>query len=405
VTRRARGAAAALLAGGLLVAGCGEVPSPATAPLAELPELEIERELAIGREDDPDYALVPVTQLALHRTGEVLVAQRQLNEIRVFDREGHFLRRLGGTGQGPGEFRLLDGIGVLGDTVWVRDPTSRNLVQFLDTEGRWLGGTPHPEFPSGYPPTTRVYPLAEGGAVVPTTPGGDRRWIDYEAPWLWFGAEGELVATLPGDRRAASFPVEYTGTMSDGTVLRGVAAISPVLRETTWTALAPDHASFVRAEYLPEEGSPTAELRLVRYTPAGDTLAAGEIVLPRPPVPPELADSLFEAAVSRLARPLGSETEARAEVSAVLRVPSYQPPVHDVMVGLDGGVWLALSGRPEGRWIMFDAEMEAVGVVAFPPDFSLEAADGDEVWGVERDALDVPRVLRYRVVDRVRTPG
>jgi hypothetical protein len=39
--------------------------------------------------------------------------------VRVFDREGHFRRVLGRPGAGPGEFRLLNGMGWLADALWV----------------------------------------------------------------------------------------------------------------------------------------------------------------------------------------------------------------------------------------------------------------------------------------------
>ena len=52
-------------------------------------------------------------------------------EIHVFDSEGGFVRTLGGSGEGPGEFRMARGLAVApGDTLWVVDPMTRRYSLF-----------------------------------------------------------------------------------------------------------------------------------------------------------------------------------------------------------------------------------------------------------------------------------
>src|SRR5690606_24332714 len=43
--------------------------------------------------------------------GRIFVGDAQAREVRIFTPEGEFLGRLGRTGEGPGEFRHVDGIG------------------------------------------------------------------------------------------------------------------------------------------------------------------------------------------------------------------------------------------------------------------------------------------------------
>ena len=51
-----------------------------------------------------------------------MVADRQAHEVRIFDREGRYLRSMGRSGEGPGEFRDLWKLWVMpGDTLWVGD--------------------------------------------------------------------------------------------------------------------------------------------------------------------------------------------------------------------------------------------------------------------------------------------
>ncbi len=75
-------------------------------------------ELRIGSVDDPETSLTRVNGLAIGPQGHVYIAQPQDGQIRIYDRDGRFIRAFGGRGNGPGEFTRLLAIGLLADTVY-----------------------------------------------------------------------------------------------------------------------------------------------------------------------------------------------------------------------------------------------------------------------------------------------
>jgi len=60
----------------------------------------------IGELDGPEeYLFVYITDVAVNSRGEFYVADRQLNEVRKFNKDGEYLLTIGRLGQGPGEFQ------------------------------------------------------------------------------------------------------------------------------------------------------------------------------------------------------------------------------------------------------------------------------------------------------------
>ena len=62
--------------------------------------------------------------------GTVVVADRGANELRLFDAAGGFIRSLGGPGEGPGEFQLLNEVWTRGDTILVSDNIQSRISVF-----------------------------------------------------------------------------------------------------------------------------------------------------------------------------------------------------------------------------------------------------------------------------------
>lgn len=107
-------------------------------------------------------------------------------------------------------------------------------------------------------------------------------------------------------------------------------------------------------------------------------------------------------------------------------IPDQKPPFQGLLVGKDGRIWVLLhtpgepipeeevgrpgddgpNPRPARRWRerpafdVFEPDGTYLGRVEAPADLSLvprPVIDGDRVWAVVRDALDVQYVVRYRL--------
>jgi hypothetical protein len=76
-------------------------------------EVTIIKELQIGELDGPEeFLFVFISDVAVNSKGDIYVADRQLNEIRKFDKDGEYLLTIGRKGQGPGEFQNIKAIAV-----------------------------------------------------------------------------------------------------------------------------------------------------------------------------------------------------------------------------------------------------------------------------------------------------
>jgi len=79
----------------------------------EKANVTIIQELQIGELEGPEEFLFDyVTDVAVNSKGDIYVADRRLNEIRKFNKEGEYFLTLGRKGQGPGEFQSVNIISV-----------------------------------------------------------------------------------------------------------------------------------------------------------------------------------------------------------------------------------------------------------------------------------------------------
>jgi hypothetical protein len=104
-------------------------------------------------------------------------------------------------------------------------------------------------------------------------------------------------------------------------------------------------------------------------------------------------------------------------------IPEVKAPLIALFAARDGRIWARVGVPseliPEGEravprvpsqpvrrwrtpqvWEVYSAAGRFLGRVEFPPKTGLIEADGDYVWGIQRDSLDLPGVARFRL-----TPG
>ena len=72
----------------------------------EKANVTIIQERKIGELDGPEeFLFVYISDVAVNSKGDIYIADRQLNEVRKFNKDGEHLLSLGRRGQGPGEFQ------------------------------------------------------------------------------------------------------------------------------------------------------------------------------------------------------------------------------------------------------------------------------------------------------------
>jgi hypothetical protein len=121
-------------------------------------------EITVPLEDADEAVLGRPAALSL-ATDRIYIADSQDCAIKVFSRDGKFVRAFGRKGRGPGELSFPSGVAAAGDRVYVADKLNRR-IQIFDHEGGLRGG-----FPLAVAPD-KVYALASGALLVTTNPTG-----------------------------------------------------------------------------------------------------------------------------------------------------------------------------------------------------------------------------------------
>jgi hypothetical protein len=390
------------LVAGLGLAACvGDPAREATFGDTELVAVE---ELRIGSPDDPELAFTWFSDLEVGPDGTIYTVHPQENAIRVHDSDGAYVRTIGREGEGPGEFKSVGPLGMLGDTLWVLDYGTYRF-SFFDLDGDLLGSQRIPidlgHTPDELPP--RPNGLLSDGSIWGSLPSPSHLVARGEITTNMVlrldstGAVLDTIASYSLENRV--WEVRYRDDpRSGGSYGRQPFSDTELVRHSYYQPLV------VRVDRSAATSAARATFSVTAWTFAGDTLFSRELSYSPVPLEDALVDSVVEARAASVSRsPLpGAPTPARAAVWArnTLYTPRYHPPVSDMVVGRDGSVWLRGEdpGQSTVEWRILSADGEPYGVVRLPVGLWMILAERSTVWGTERDELDVPYIVRYGIV-------
>jgi len=116
---------------GVIVVSNGKKPAPTP---GRPTRLTMTAELTVGLSKNPDESFTDVSYLVVDGEGRIFCLDIKDQKIKVFDKNGEFLRVIGKQGQGPGEFGLAVGIQLTGDNLlMVEDNANKRLALFKPT--------------------------------------------------------------------------------------------------------------------------------------------------------------------------------------------------------------------------------------------------------------------------------
>ena len=329
--------------------------------------------VAIGEADgDAPYLLDRVEGATRLPDGRIVVADGGSNQLRFYDARGTYLRAVGGSGGGPGEFEHLRGLERCGaDSLFAFDLRWRLTV--FTADGRAARDL-DPKLPGGDMPPYALACSPTGRFVV-------TGWGDIEREHrLGLYRSMTRVWTLDAAGGAAGDLGEHLGSERIGT--RGGSGPHPFGRATR-VAVGAD------AVYL---GS-GERLEIRRHAHDGRLTHLWRAPAEELAITPAVRDAHRAAMLQRVdpARHPALERELRE-----MPMPDGLPAFTRLEVDGTGHVWaerFRVTGDTAAvRWAVFAPDGALLGHVALPPRFALHEIGDDYVLGTATDDEGVQRV-------------
>jgi len=92
--------------------------------------------------DSDDVMLGSLSFIDVDHSGRVYIADQQENDIKVFNNEGEFVRTIGRSGDGPGEFRQISSMQIENNTLWIHDNNLKRISAYDIETGLFNNGVP-----------------------------------------------------------------------------------------------------------------------------------------------------------------------------------------------------------------------------------------------------------------------
>jgi hypothetical protein len=336
-------------------------------PLSTLPTARLIREVRI----DPtveDLPAVPAGKVGPHY--EIALSLRQDAQVRIYGADGRRRATIGRKGDGPGEFRLPQVQGWLGDTLWIYDFMQRRHT-FTTAVGALI----------------RTVPLAADRGVarlVNFSPGARAP----DGTWVGIATVDTRAATQDPFRGSAIVSVQASGKV---TVLasRDPDPRWPVeFTNLPQTAYSPAGTDIVAIGVT--DLKPAGEFLIVsRIKTNGDTIYTTRVPYQGVPMSRAHRDSIIR-------RGFGID---RTHNVADNRIPPIHAPVYGASMRPDGAVYLTLrTSASDYALVLLDAHGSPRFRIPLGARTKLLASRDDRLWISEEDDDGVQSVSLYRVV-------
>jgi len=332
----------------------------------------------LSEESDSAQILYQVVGVELLSDGRILVANRGDGSVRLYDEAGHLEWRTGGRGDGPGEFRDLRGVVVVGNEIWAYQSLPRPIHVFA-RDGEYLRSVS-----TAYSSGPRIRGILSDGAVVAT-----------------IGQRGS--STQPVFRQVTDLVVVRAGVVDTISTLDQAQFVNTSLGPE-FQALGPflsvagaGNSIFAGFgdEYdigvWDESGSLIRRIRRA-WTPgpveASHRQAYGQTLMAEGEGSPELEDvyrRLAEEMVYPESHPAFSRILVRESGEAWVERPQTEPPWSEAIE------YSPVRPHPS-EWDLFSPEGVWLGTITLPARFRLTSVGEDRLAGVAKDDLDVERV-------------
>lgn len=275
-----------------------------------------------------------INSVLLDSVGNVYVADAHAFEVRVFSPAGEFLRAFGRSGGGPGEFRSLQSLATMGDTLLALDGGNAR-IHLLTYDGDPLGSWQWLPF-TGAASMVRFYPAGARDITVLGFNGTIRLGATGPADTLSHARADDDPDTMlrcpRADQGISFFPIPFAG--------RRIAVPAP----------GGNQASAWSGEY-----------RIAITTEAGDTLR----MIERAYAPLPISDEQWESATAEYRAFREQWPGARCTPADMTR-PEAQAALQGIYFDHDGRMVVEVTADQMTRYDFYDEQGRADATVYVP---------------------------------------
>ena len=383
------------------------------------------KELSIGDATGADeYSFYSINDVLPAKDGYIWIVDLQSptsgrgggGALRQYDARGKYVRTVGRTGQGPGEYAAPSGLAQLADGRVVLRDVRNNRINVYTLDGKfdttWTFMTLHSGSSSG------------GGLHVDAA---GVVWMEFGSPgsneptrFLRLLSTGRIVDTVMRPK-LADLPRPAATTTASGRTIAAVAPYYPVAL-SAWTSpgfFATATTSSYAIDLRAVPGGRVGAAGTTSLWRAGDPVVSVRRAVTAVPVT-EIERNDQRAYLTEFVN--YAERQFRTKLTgSIPEIPRVKPMLAGLDIGEDGRLWVRVS-MPSERFTppsldirpgqtphpviawrepivydVFESDGTYLGRVPLPPNVRPKLFSGDDVWCVVEDAGGVKTVAKYRV--------
>lgn len=322
----------------------------------------------------------------------------QARRLFLFDSSGNLVRRIGRQGSGPGEFSQGNGIVTLSDTGIAFLDSQNARVSFFSANGDFRTSF---TVPSGFSTSNGLITDKSGTLYLrrPVTPSREGEILGRMG-LVRLNADGSFAdSLLPVDMQVQR--ETYVAVSENGNS-----------RSATSSSFAPNYFW----DWHPDGFFVTAHGG--RYEIILERKGAKPVVIRRTAVPVPILSEERNAEKESITWNM-RRTQPNWAWNGP-EIPETKAPLGGILAARDGNIWVRVptpseripdselapqreNGPPVNRfrsshtYEVFSSDGRFLGRVPLPPKTSLMQADGEYLWGIMRDADEIPSIVRFRL--------
>lgn len=355
-----------------------------------VPVWEVDTAARITFESPDSTGFVFVSAAHWVSGGRLLVADARQRRLQLYDSTGQHLRTIGRNGDGPGEFRGMMTVSVVGDTIGVWDLSARRF-SLLTVDSGFRRVVQTPQKPSDYDTAREIW-ITSG--VRPLTywltaawpgplPRGTRirKW-QFTGQLALSDTSGATLSSSP------SFNGVYSGQVERGDARQLYSNLPFMALTTSRVAYGSGETFEVRIA-----DATLVTRHIIRWLLADEPLTEAEVATARERLMASMPTGAPRARIE----------EAVNNIVAPELLPRVRPAISRALWDDAGRLWLGRFDAPTRglaeafAWVVLDSAARPVGRVQLPEVARLESVRGNDLVVSVRDSLDVQTVQVWRV--------